>query len=230
MQSLGINIGSTSLKMALYETDGSGNSGKVIWSAAVPHEGDFSAATHKLLAEGKIPSGLPAMVTGNEGRFMYTVSGTLEPLCVEAALQALALKANAVVSMGGEDLIVYSLDSNGKIINNFSGNKCASGTGEFLKQQLARMDMTLDDIETVPDTATVYSLSTRCSVFMKSDCTHRLNKREATKDDIVLSLSDVMAVKVIDFLKRAKVTEGRVVLTGGITLNRHIIRFIREKA
>ena len=30
---------------------------------------------------------------------------------------------------------------------------------------------------------------------MKSDCTHRLNKREATKDDIVLSLSDVMAVK-----------------------------------
>jgi predicted CoA-substrate-specific enzyme activase len=65
---------------------------------------------------------------------------------------------------------------------------------------------------------------------MKSDCTHRLNKREATKDDIVLSLSDVMAVKVIDFLKRAKVTSGRVALTGGITLNRHIIRFIREKA
>jgi len=65
---------------------------------------------------------------------------------------------------------------------------------------------------------------------MKSDCTHRLNKREATKDDIVMSLSDVMAVKVIDFLKRAKVTSGRVVLTGGITLNRHIVRFIREKA
>ena len=38
--------------------------------------------------------------------------------------------------MGGEDLVVYSLDRAGKIINNFSGNKCASGTGEFLKQQL----------------------------------------------------------------------------------------------
>jgi predicted CoA-substrate-specific enzyme activase len=149
---------------------------------------------------------------------------------VEAALRALVIKADAVVSMGGEDLIVYSLDTDGKIINNFSGNKCASGTGEFLKQQLARMDMTLDDIDRVPDTAKVYPLSTRCSVFMKSDCTHRLNKREATKDDIVLSLSDVMAVKVIDFLKRAKITSGRVVLTGGITLNRHIVRFIREKA
>jgi predicted CoA-substrate-specific enzyme activase len=234
MQSLGINIGSTSLKMALFEyNDASGGgvpNGKAVWSASVPHEGDFAAAVRKLLAAGNIPAGIPALVTGNEGRFMFDVSGTLEPLCVEAALHSLGLKADAVVSMGGEDLIVYSLDSNGKIINNFSGNKCASGTGEFLKQQLARMDMTLDDIEKVPDTAKVYALSTRCSVFMKSDCTHRLNKREATKDDIVLSLSDVMAVKVIDFLKRAKVTEGRVVLTGGITLNRHIIRFIREKA
>jgi len=224
MKSLGINIGSTSLKMALLEDN------KPVWTAFTPHEGDFSAAVHKLLAEGKVPEGIPALVTGNEGRFMFDVSGTLEPLCVEAALRSLGIKADAVVSMGGEDLIVYSLDSDGKIINSFSGNKCASGTGEFLKQQLARMDMTLDDIDKVPDTAKVYALSTRCSVFMKSDCTHRLNKREATKDDIVLSLSDVMAVKVIDFLKRAKVTSGKVALTGGITLNRHIIRFIREKA
>jgi predicted CoA-substrate-specific enzyme activase len=227
MQSLGINIGSTSLKMALAERDEQGVL-RCIWSASVPHEGDFAAAVKKLLAEGKIASGVPTLVTGNEGRFMFDTAGTLEPLCVEAALRALDLKADAVVSMGGEDLIVYSLDRSGKIINNFSGNKCASGTGEFLKQQLARMDMNLGDIDKVPDTAKVYSLSTRCSVFMKSDCTHRLNKREATKDDIVLSLSNVMAVKVIDFLKRAKIKSGRVVLTGGITLNRHILRFIRE--
>ena len=200
-----------------------------LWSASIPHEGDFGSAAKKLLEEGKVPAGIAVLVTGNEGRFLFDAAGTMEPLCVEAALKALKIEADAVVSMGGEDLIVYSLDK-GKIINNFSGNKCASGTGEFLKQQLARMDMSLKDIEKVPDTAKVYPLSTRCSVFMKSDCTHRLNKREATKDDIVLSLSDVMAVKVIDFLKRAKIISGKVVLIGGITLNRHIIRFIREKA
>jgi predicted CoA-substrate-specific enzyme activase len=221
---LGINIGSTSLKMVVTEED------HPVWSAFTPHEGDFGAAVRKLLAEGRVREGVPTLVTGNEGRFMFEAAGTLEPLCVEAALETLNLKADAVVSMGGEDLVVYSLDGKGKIINNFSGNKCASGTGEFLKQQLARMDMTLEDIDRVPDDAKVYPLSTRCSVFMKSDCTHRLNKREATKNDIVLSLSDVMAVKVIDFLKRAKVTGGRVVLAGGITLNRHIVRFIREKA
>ncbi|MDR1030378.1 MAG: acyl-CoA dehydratase activase [Treponema sp.] len=224
MQSLGINIGSTSLKMVLIENN------QVQWSAITPHEGDVGAAVHKILDEGKVPRGTPTLVTGNEGRFMFDAAGTLEPLCVEAALKALDLKADAVVSMGGEDLVVYALNPEGRIINNFSGNKCASGTGEFFKQQLSRMDMKLEDINQVPDDAKVYTLSTRCSVFMKSDCTHRLNKREATKYDIVLSLSDVMAVKVIDFLKRAKIHSGRVVLVGGITLNSHIIRFIREKA
>ncbi|PKL08691.1 MAG: activase, partial [Spirochaetae bacterium HGW-Spirochaetae-7] len=224
MISLGINIGSSSLKLVLSEGD------KVVWSALTPHEGDFHAAVRKLMAERDIPVGTKVLVTGNEGRYLFNAAGTLEPLCVEAALRASGIKANAVASMGGEDLVVYSLDGQGKIINNFSGNKCASGTGEFLKQQLGRMDMTLDDIATVPETATVLSLSTRCSVFMKSDCTHRLNKSEATKDDIVLSLSNVMAGKVVDFLKRAKVTGGRVVLTGGVTLNRHIVRFIRERA
>ncbi|MDR0910158.1 MAG: acyl-CoA dehydratase activase-related protein [Spirochaetaceae bacterium] len=235
MKTLGINIGSTSLKMAIISDDDD----SIVWQAAVPHEGDFAAAVKKLLAEGHIEPGIKTLVTGNEGRYMFNAASTLEPLCVEAALRAavgarravpLQRFPNAIVSMGGEDLIVYRLDEAGKIINNFSGNKCASGTGEFLKQQLARMDMTLADIDKVPDTAKVLPLSTRCSVFMKSDCTHRLNKREATKDDIVLSLSDVMATKVIDFLHRAKITEGRVVLTGGITLNRHILRFIREKA
>ena len=223
MLSLGINIGSASLKMVLLDGE------RTVWKASGIHEGDFGAAAKKLLDEGNIPPGTPALVTGSEGRFMFDISGTLEPLCVEAALKTLGIEADAVVSMGGEDLIVYSLD-NGRIRGSFSGNKCASGTGEFFKQQLARMDMKLGDIENVPESAKVYALSTRCSVFMKSDCTHRLNKREATRDDIVLSLSNVMAVKVIDFLKRAKIRSGRVVLTGGITQNRYITRFIKEKA
>jgi len=223
MQTLGINIGSTSIKMVM--TVG----GKPMWSASSIHEGDFGTVARKLIEEGNIPVGTKTLITGNEGRAMFNVAGTLEPLCVEAALKSLDIDADAVVSMGGEDLIVYSLDK-GKIVNNFSGNKCASGTGEFLKQQLARMDMKLEDIDNISDSAKVYPISTRCSVFMKSDCTHKLNKREATNDDIVLSLSNVMAVKVIDFLKRARVTSGKVVLTGGITHNKHIVQFIKDKA
>ena len=92
------------------------------------------------------------------------------------------------------------------------------------------MDMTLDQCKSrVSEDSKVISLSSRCSVFMKSDCTHRLNKKQASKDDIVLSLSDVMATKVTDFLSRARIEKGSVLLTGGITRNKHILRFMKEK-
>ena len=54
------------------------------------------------------------------------------------------------MSLGGENFVVYTIDENGKIITSFSGNKCASGTGEFFKQQLGRMDLRLADVANVP--------------------------------------------------------------------------------
>ncbi|MBL8967939.1 MAG: activase [Spirochaetaceae bacterium] len=224
MKTLGINVGSSSLKLVL--ADG----GTIVWSVVLPHEGDFPSALARAFEGREAPTGIPALVTGNEGRGLFALNNTIEPLCVEAALRETGEKVDAVVAMGGEDLIVYAVDGNHAIQGSFSGNKCASGTGEFFKQQLARMDMTLGDVASISTEARALPLSTRCSVFMKSDCTHRLNKREATKDDIVLSLSMVMATKVVDFLKRARIEEGRVMLTGGTTRNPHILRFIRGLA
>ncbi|MBN1685404.1 MAG: activase [Spirochaetales bacterium] len=224
MDCLGVNIGSSSLKIVCLRE------GEIAWSGVAAHEGDFVAALTKIAKEKKIPEGTRALITGTEGRFLFNIDNIIEPLCIETAIKYLQLQVDAVVTMGGEDLIVYAVDRHGRIVNNFSGSKCASGTGEFFKQQLARMDMTLDDVDAVPESACVFSLSSRCSVFMKSDCTHRLNKREATTADIVVSLSDVMATKVVDFLKKARISSGRVLLTGGQTRNRHIVKFMREKA
>ncbi len=224
MQNIGINIGSSSLKIVMLED------GKISWTSVLPHEGDFVSTLTKSLSGRDIAPDATALVTGTEGRYLFNIKSTIETVCIESALNQIGHKVNAVVSMGGEDLTVYTIDENNKIQNNFTGSKCASGTGEFFKQQLGRMDMVLSDVENVDENAKVLSLSSRCSVFMKSDCTHRLNKREATKDDIVLSLSDVMATKVIDFLNRAKIKDGKVLLAGGITLNKFIVSFIKEKA
>ena len=223
MKSIGINIGSSSLKTVLIED------GKEIWNKVVPHEGDFQNAIINVMRDNHPGEGIPALTTGTEGRYLLATNSVIEPVCIEKALEVTGHKVDAVVSMGGEDLIVYTIDENSRIINNFSGSKCASGTGEFFKQQLARMDMTLDQVNSVAEESRVIALSSRCSVFMKSDCTHRLNKKQASKDDIVLSLSDVMATKVTDFLSRARIDKGSVLLTGGITRNKHILPFYERK-
>ncbi|MDR1748985.1 MAG: activase, partial [Spirochaetaceae bacterium] len=224
MRSLGINVGSSSIKLALMDDN------TLVWSTVVPHEGDLPGTLKNALREGNIEEGIKTLVTGTEGRFLFNVNSTVETLCLEEALRTSGEKVDALVTMGGEDLVVYTVNKDGKIQNNFSGSKCASGTGEFFKQQLGRMDMALEDVNSISPDAKVLSLSSRCSVFMKSDCTHRLNKREATKADIVLSLSNVMATKVIDFLNRAHIDSGRVLICGGVTLNKHIIDFIRKAA
>ncbi len=223
MRSVGINIGSSSLKTVLLED------GKEIWSEVIPHEGDFQSAVVNMLAEQNFGEDIPLLVTGTEGRYLVAANSVIEPVCIEKALEVKGLDVDAVVCLGGEDLVVYTIE-NRRITNNFSGSKCASGTGEFFKQQLGRMDMTLDQVNDVPVDSKVCSLSARCSVFMKSDCTHKLNKKQATKEDVVVSLSDVMATKVKDFLGRARIKSGRVLLSGGITQNQHLLRFIKERA
>ena len=183
MHSLGINIGASSVKVSMLKEN------NILWSEVEPHEGNFLHTLEKVLSSHNIPADTKALATGTEGRHLLNINSVIEPLCIEEALQHLNYEVDAIVSLGGEDLVVYTIDKNNKIITSFSGNKCASGTGEFFKQQLARMNMRLNDINAIPEQSRVLKLSSRCSVFMKSDCTHRLNKGEANKGDIVLSLS-----------------------------------------
>src|SRR5208337_1791223 len=189
MYSLGVNIGSSSIKVVLMDEE------KLLFHKVVEHEGNFLSALENILCSPDIPADTMMLVTGTEGRYLVNSNNVIETICTEEALRDLGINTNAVVSLGGENFIVYTVDETGKIITSFSGNKCASGTGEFFKQQLGRMDMSLQSVNNVPETSCVHHLSSRCSVFMKSDCTHKLNKGEADKWDIVLSLSDVMATK-----------------------------------
>jgi predicted CoA-substrate-specific enzyme activase len=202
---------------------------KILWQKVVEHEGNLRDTLASIIKEKNVPANTPVLTTGNEGRYLVNTNNVLESICIEEALKALGQKVDAVVSLGGEISVVYTINSEGKIITSFSGNKCASGTGEFFKQQLGRMDMKLDDVANVPADAKVYRLASRCSVFMKSDCTHKLNKGEATKYDIVLSLSDVMSNKVSDFLKRARIKSGKVLVAGGVTRNKYIVKFLQER-
>ncbi|MFW5741074.1 MAG: acyl-CoA dehydratase activase, partial [Myxococcota bacterium] len=225
-KTLGIDIGSTSLKLCVL----SAPPDESLQQAMLPHEGDLTGTLTRLFEHLDLEDDatIRGLVTGTEGRHRIALPEVIAAVTIEAGLDALDLHPRAVVSMGGEDLVVYVLDQRGRIVNTYAGNKCASGTGEFLRQQLGRMNLKLEDINTMCEGARVHPISARCSVFMKSDCTHRLNKGEATKADIALSLSKVMADKVAEFLTKAKLSSGQVVVIGGVTRNRHLVEFIRK--
>ncbi|MBN1336587.1 MAG: activase [Deltaproteobacteria bacterium] len=223
MQSIGFDIGSTSVKATLVED------GRIAWHDDLAHEGDIPGALARLLSAHGVSAGILSLCTGNTGRNQVCTARAVPPQAIEAALQAVGIRPDAVVSLGGESIVAYTMGPDGLTRTALTGDKCAAGTGEFLRQQLGRMDMALDDIARIPEGTRPHRLSSRCSVFMKSDCTHKLNKRECTKDEIVVSLADVMAGKAAEFLTRARISSGKAVVIGGVTRNRFLLRLLADR-
>jgi activator of 2-hydroxyglutaryl-CoA dehydratase len=143
----------------------------------------------------------------------FGVSGHLghisEVSAIQRALRELDGHFDAAVSLGGESFLVYLL-AGGRITNVLSHNKCAAGSGEFFVQQIGRMGLNLEEAVRRSFAGKVVPLASRCSVHCKSDITHKLNRNEATPEDILHTLHDSMAGKVAALCGRAVVPE-----TGG---------------
>jgi predicted CoA-substrate-specific enzyme activase len=107
-----------------------------------------------------------------------------------------------------------------------TGNKCASGTGEFFLQQIRRMDISVDEAVKLAHGSEPFKVSGRCSVFCKSDCTHALNKGTPI-GRVTAGLCGMMADKVLDLLE--KVEKKNVMVVGGVTRNTVVMDLLRKK-
>src|SRR4029079_4365540 len=156
------------------------------------------------------------------GADYFGVSGHLghitEAAAIQRALVALKRDFDAVVSLGGESFLVYIL-ADGRIINVLSHNKCAAGSGEFFVQQIGRMGLGMEEAIRRSFAGKVVPLASRCSVHCKSDITHKLNRNEATSEDILHTLHESMANKVVALLEKGQCELHRVLLIGGVTRN-----------
>ena len=127
-----------------------------------------------------------------------------------------------------ESFLVYILAA-GKIADVLSHNKCAAGSGEFFVQQIGRMGLSLEEAIRLSFDGKVVPLARRCSVHCKSDITHKLNRNEATPEDILHTLHDSMADKVVALLEKGQRELRRVLLIGGMTRNAAMLAALRGK-
>ncbi len=227
MKSLGLCIGASNIGFVILEQDQ--DTIKVIESKTIAHEGNPRKVVGTLLTSNVLKSVDRMAVTGRKLRHMLNVSTVSEPEAVEYAYQFNKENhgdVSIVVSAGGETFMVYQLDYNGKIIDVYTGNKCASGTGEFFLQQLKRMDVSVEEAVSSADLENPYKVAGRCSVFCKSDCTHALNKG-APKESVIAGLCDMMAGKIMEIIKRVEYK--KVLIIGGTAENSVMIDFLQRK-
>jgi predicted CoA-substrate-specific enzyme activase len=222
----GICLGaSTITAVEVSKTDGKYKIERVIIKA---HEGDPKNTFANVMGELSM-NGTPVLVTGRKFRNFVNLPSITEPEAVEYALSFVTnggRKYDAVVSAGGETFMVYRLDHDQKISGISTGNKCASGTGEFFLQQIKRMNLDVKHAVSLALEGEPYAVSGRCSVFCKSDCTHALNKGEPIAN-VTAGLCQMIAQKMIELL--AKVPNDRVMIVGGTSQNDAVIEHVKKE-
>jgi predicted CoA-substrate-specific enzyme activase len=225
MKALGICIGASTLTTAI--TDSAGSKFKLVSSTAIAHEGNPKKAITQYFSSHDISDIDSVLVTGRKFRSMMALSTIAEPEAVEAALghMGAAGKFDTIVSAGGENFMVYSLDKEGRITKVMTGNKCASGTGEFFLQQIRRMGLSADQALKQGKAKEPYQISGRCSVFCKSDCTHALN-RGTKKGEVISGLCRMMANKVTELLSKTEYRD--VLVIGGCSRNTIMMDWLKK--
>jgi predicted CoA-substrate-specific enzyme activase len=229
-RSLGICLGASNIKaIEIIDDDGSLRVGRKLIRN---HESNPRTVFIDLLKDVEAEKYDYIALTGRKFRDIIALPSITEPEAVEYALHYLYetgesdSRYGAIASLGAENFVVYVLDKDGNIATVETGNKCASGTGEFFLQQIRRMDIGTDEAIRLAKNSEIYKVSGRCSVFCKSDCTHALNKGVPI-GRVTAGLSLMMAEKVMDLLE--KIREKRVIAIGSVTHNHVVMDFLRPR-
>ncbi|MBN1615377.1 MAG: activase [Deltaproteobacteria bacterium] len=228
MKTLGICVGATNLSAVGVEKQGDGTIKKtVLFNKS--HDGNPRRSLLDVFEKTSWRDYDRIAVTGRKFRQAVRLTSIAETEAVEEALHHLNGQGrhfDAVISAGGETCLVYVLGRDGRISSVQTGNKCASGTGEFFMQQIGRLGLSLQEAFRYAREEEPYRVSGRCSVFCKSDCTHAANKG-IPKGRIAAGLCEMMAVKILEMIKQ--IPRHTMMIIGGTAQNPVMIGYLQRE-
>ncbi len=230
MFSVGLDVGSTTLKCAVIGDRGGGapgnrgraadkNAREIIYGRYQRHFSQIAGKAADMLR------GIREAFPG-ERRVRLSVSGSAglgfsevhrlpfvqEVFATKTAVASLLPETDAVIELGGEDAKLLFLSGAPEVRMNGS---CAGGTGAFIDQMAPLLDVSPSELnELAGKCSRVYSIASRCGVFAKSDIQALLNQG-ARKEDICASILAAVVNQTIAGLAQGREIGGNVVYLGG---------------
>ena len=213
MYTLGIDIGSTTVKVAVLDKDN-----KILFSDYKRHFANIKETLKDLVQEAKDALGeneVNPCITGSGGLALAQLIGvpfTQEVVCVSEALQDYAPQTDVAIELGGEDAkIIYF--TNG--IEQRMNGVCAGGTGSFIDQMATLLQTDASGLnDYAKDYDTIYPIAARCGVFAKTDIQPLINEG-ATKPNLAASIFQAVVNQTISGLACGKPIKGNVAFLGG---------------
>ncbi len=211
--SLGIDIGSTTVKIAILNSEN-----EIIFSDYERHYANIQETLASLLKKfigqyGNI--NLYPVITGSGGLTLakhLNVPFVQEVVAVSTALEDYAPQTDVAIELGGEDAkIIYFTGGVEQRMNGI----CAGGTGSFIDQMASLLQTDAAGLNIyAKEYKAIYPIAARCGVFAKTDIQPLINEG-ATKEDLSASIFQAVVNQTISGLACGKPIRGNVAFLGG---------------
>ncbi len=211
---LGIDIGSTTLKLCAVDSNG-----RIVHTDYRRHNAGPAHVAEEALGALRTALGdvaVSATLTGSVG-MGYAERLSLpfeqEVLAAAKAVRHLAADVSTFIDIGGEDSKMIFFDE-GRVPDMRMNGNCAGGTGSFIDQTATLLGVETAELDALAAKATtVYPIASRCGVFSKTDIQNLL-ARNVSKADIAASMFRAVALQVVSALARGVEVKPRVFLCG----------------
>lgn len=225
---VGIDVGSTGIKI-LFAQEGT----RVLWKKVVPTRPGQKALVDDLLEEGLTAlnaqsSDIEKICVTGYGRHLIP-SGThvVDEISANAAgIHALTDgQARTLINIGGQDVKVIRLGTDGRVMDFRMNDKCAAGTGRFFEIAANILDTPLSDFS-VGDEVEAVSINATCAVFAESEIVS-LMADDVDKRAIVKGINNSVAARIARLAGSAPLEE-KVFVDGGPASNKGLVEALED--
>lgn len=225
---MGIDVGSMTTKGVITED------GRLSASHIIPSQANYRLAAERLREEllaraGLAPADIAAtVVTGySNGNTPFSSREGSSLICCARGIHAVSPAVRTVIDIGEQSTQIIIISGEGRIINFAGSEKCASGSGRFLKIIANVLMVDLNDIGALSLRASnPITFTTGCAVFGESEAISRIAEG-VPKEDIVAGAHKSLADKISTLIDKVGLEE-ECAVSGGGSLNAGLLKTIEE--
>ena len=214
LHKLGIDIGSTTVKIAILDSNDN-----ILFSDYERHYANIQETLASLINKACDEIGdmnVAPMITGSGGLTLakhLEVPFVQEVISVSTALEHFAPQTDVAIELGGEDAKIIYFEG-GNVEQRMNGI-CAGGTGSFIDQMASLIQTDATGLnEYAKSYKAIYPIAARCGVFAKTDIQPLINEG-ATREDLSASIFQAVVNQTISGLACGKPIKGHVAFLGG---------------
>jgi len=231
---VGIDIGSTAIKIAIVDENKSLVANKISASGSMFYKYAMQAY-EEILKENNInKDDVKYIVATGYGRKLFKEANeNISEITANAIGAKIAAEGicdiRTIINIGGQDSKAISLDEEGNVVNFAMNDRCAAGTGKFLDvvAMSLEIDTSLLQEYHFKSSGVPLSINSTCTVFAESEIIGLLGNNHKV-EDIVAGVHYSIAKRIIKLVKRVGIKDD-IYFDGGPALNKGLVNAIENE-